>query len=67
MMYLVALLQPAQDRDGVGDGRLADEHRLKPAFERGIAKSASRVDSGGREGATAGFGPDLPPGPKMIT
>ena len=33
---LVALLEPAQDRDRVLDGRLADEHRLEAALERGV-------------------------------
>ena len=33
---LVALLQAAQDRDRVLDRRLADEHRLEAALERGV-------------------------------
>ena len=33
---LVALLQPAQDRDRVLDARLVDEHRLEPPLERRI-------------------------------
>ncbi len=33
MVSLVALLQPAQDRDRVGDGRLADEDRLEASLE----------------------------------
>ncbi len=33
---LVALLQPAQDRDGVLDRRLADEHRLEAPLERRV-------------------------------
>ena len=33
---LVALAEAAQDADRVLDGRLADHHRLEPAFERGI-------------------------------
>ena len=33
MVRLVALLQPAQDRDRVGDGRLADEHGLEAPLE----------------------------------
>ena len=33
MVRLVALLQAAQDPDRVGDGGLADEDRLEPAFE----------------------------------
>ena len=35
-MDFVALLQAAQDRDRVFDGRLADQDWLKAAFERGI-------------------------------
>jgi hypothetical protein len=31
---LVALLEAAQDRDGVVEARLADQHRLEPALER---------------------------------
>ena len=34
VMRLVALLEPAEDRDRVRDGRLADEDRLEPALER---------------------------------
>ena len=33
---LVALLEPAQDRDRVVDVGLADEHRLEAALERGV-------------------------------
>ncbi len=36
VMDLVALAQAAQDADRVLDGRLADEHRLEPALERGV-------------------------------
>ena len=36
VMRLVALLQPAQDRDRVRDGRLADEDRLEAPLERGV-------------------------------
>ena len=36
VVRLVALLEPAQDRDRVGDRRLADEHRLEAALERGV-------------------------------
>ena len=36
VVRLVALLQPAQDRDGVLDARLADEHLLEAALERGV-------------------------------
>ena len=34
MMNLVALAKPAQDADGVFDGRLVDHHRLEPPLER---------------------------------
>ena len=36
MVNLVALLQPAEDRDRVLDARLLDEHRLEAPFERGV-------------------------------
>ena len=36
MVRLVALLEPAQDRDRVRDGRLADEHRLEAPLERRV-------------------------------
>ena len=36
VVRLVALLQAAQDRDRVGDRRLADEDRLEAALERGV-------------------------------
>ena len=36
MVRLVAALEPAQDRDGVLDARLADEHLLEPALERRV-------------------------------
>ena len=36
VVRLVLLLQPAQDRDRVGDGRLADEDGLEAALERGV-------------------------------
>ena len=36
VVRLVALLQPAQDRDRVGDRRLADEDRLEAPLERGV-------------------------------
>ena len=36
MVLLVALAQAAQDRDGVLDGRLADEDRLEAALQRGV-------------------------------
>ena len=36
VVHLVALLQPAQDRDRVLDRRLAHEHLLEAALERGV-------------------------------
>ena len=36
VVRLVALFQSAQDRDRVGDGRLADEDRLEAPLERGV-------------------------------
>ncbi len=36
VVHLVALLEPAQDRDRVLDRRLADVHLLEPALERGV-------------------------------
>src|SRR5665648_631224 len=36
VVRLVALLEPAQDGDGVLDARLADEHLLEPALQGGI-------------------------------
>ena len=36
MMYLVAVFQSAQNRDGILDGGLLDEHRLEAALQRGI-------------------------------
>ena len=36
VVRLVALLQAAQDRDRVGDGRLADEDGLEAPLERGV-------------------------------
>ena len=36
VVHLVALLQPAQDRDRVLDRRLADVHLLEAALERGV-------------------------------
>ena len=34
MVILIAILQPAQDRDGIVGGRLVDHHLLETAFER---------------------------------
>ncbi len=36
MVRLVALLEPAEDGDGVLDRGLADEDLLEPALERGV-------------------------------
>ena len=36
VVHFIALLQPAQDRDRVLDGRLAHEHRLEAALQRRI-------------------------------
>ena len=36
MEHLEPLAQAAQDRDGVLDARLVDEHRLEPALQRGV-------------------------------
>ena len=36
VVLLVALLEPAQDRDGVLDRRLADHHRLEAPLQRGV-------------------------------
>ena len=36
VVQLVALLEPAQDRDRVLHGRLADEHGLEAALQRGV-------------------------------
>ena len=36
VVHLVALLEAAQDADGVLDGRLADQHRLEAALQRGV-------------------------------
>ena len=36
VVHLVAVLQPAQDADGVLDRRLADEHLLEAALQRGV-------------------------------
>ena len=36
VVLLVALAQAAQDRDGVLDRRLVDEHRLEAALQRGV-------------------------------
>ena len=53
MVHLVALLQPAQDRDGVLDARLLHEHRLEAALERGVLLDvlAVLVERGGADRA----------------
>ena len=43
MVRLVALLEPAQDGDGVLDGRLADEHLLEPPLQGGVLLDALAV------------------------
>ena len=50
---LVALLQPAQDRDGVLDGGLTDEDLLEAALERGVLLDvlAVLVEGGGADHA----------------
>jgi hypothetical protein len=53
VVHLVALLQPAQDRDRVLDARLLHEHRLEAALERGVLLDvlAVLVERGGADGA----------------
>ena len=53
MVRLVALLQAAEDRDRVRDRRLADEHRLEAALERGVLLDvlAVLVERGRADGA----------------
>ena len=53
VVRFVALLQSAQDRDRVGDGRLADEDRLEAALERGVLLDvlAVLVERGRADGA----------------
>src|SRR5829696_3259138 len=50
---LVALLEPAEDRDGVLDGRLADHHGLEAALQRGVLLDvlAVLVERRGADGA----------------
>ncbi len=43
MVHLVALLEPAQDRDGVGHRRLAHVDRLEPPLERSVLLDAGAV------------------------
>ena len=58
MVDLVALLEAAQDRDRVLDGRLADEHGLEAALERGVLLDvlAVLVERGGADGAQLAAG-----------
>ena len=48
VVQLVALLEAAQDRDGVLDGRLADENGLEAALERGVLLDVLAVLADGR-------------------
>jgi hypothetical protein len=45
VVHLVALLEAAQDADGVGHARLADEHRLEPPLQAGSFSMCSRYSS----------------------
>ena len=58
VVHLVALLQAAQDADGVFDGRLADVHLLEAALERGILLDvlAVLVERGGADHAQLAAG-----------
>jgi len=58
MMYLVAFLQSAQDRDGVLHARLLDHDWLETPFERGILFNifAVLVERGGADGAKLAAG-----------
>jgi hypothetical protein len=51
VVRLVAVLEPAQDRDGVLDGRLADQDRLEAALQRGVLLDvlAELVQRGGAD------------------
>ena len=53
VVHLVALLQAPQDRDRVLDRRLAHEHLLEPALERGVLLDvlAELVERGGADHA----------------
>src|SRR3954452_17702918 len=55
---LVALLEPAQDGDGVLDGRLADVDRLEAALQRGVLLDVLLVlvERGGADGAQLAAG-----------
>ena len=58
VVRLVALLEPAQDRDGVFDARLADVDLLEAALERGILldELAVLVERGGADHAQLAAG-----------
>ena len=58
VMDLVALLQAAEDRDRVLDGRLADHDRLEAALERGVLLDvlAVLVERRGADGAQLAAG-----------
>ena len=58
VVRLVLLLQPAQDRDRVRDGRLADEDGLEAALERGVLLDvlAVLVQRGRADGAQLAAG-----------
>ena len=53
VVHFVALLEPAQDGDGVLDARLIDHHRLEAALERGVLLDvfAVFVERGRADGA----------------
>ena len=53
VMQFVAILEAAQDGDGVFDGGLGDQHRLEAAFERRVLLDvlAIFVERGGADGA----------------
>ena len=52
VVHLVALLEPAQDRDGRLDARLGDQHRLEAPLQRGVFLDvlAVLVEGGGADG-----------------
>ena len=58
VVHLVALLEPAEDRDRVLDRRLADEHLLEAALERGVLLDvlAVLVERGGADHAQLAAG-----------
>jgi hypothetical protein len=59
VVRLVAALEPAQDRHGVLDGRLADQHLLEPPLQRGVLLDAGAVlvEGGGARPCAARRGP----------